>query len=146
MSFPFEGGAFTLVVSMAVAAEAIVAILAVAEAASMVTLVAPPPPATAEEERETGLPALLGEGPHDTPSWLELEVSRGHAARLELERLPVAYEIEVMEIPSDGEAGDEVEPLVLLQELVVIRSSASPSSRMGATDLVWPCPEDPRKV
>ena len=80
-----------------------------AVAASEVTLVAPPPLATVEEERETGLPALPGRGPHGSPSWLELEVSRGHAARLELERLPVAYEIEVVEIPSDSEVGDEVE-------------------------------------
>ena len=34
----------------------------------------------------------------------------GDTAGPEPERLPVAYEIEVVEIPSDSEAGDEVEP------------------------------------
>jgi len=58
----------------------------------------------------------------------------------------VASEIEVVEIPSDGEAGDEVEPPTLSQELAVVGLSAGPSSGLGATDLVWPCPEDPRKV
>ena len=28
----------------------------------------------------------------------------------------------------------------------MVRSSAGPSRRLGATDVVWPCPEDPRKV
>ena len=28
----------------------------------------------------------------------------------------------------------------------MVRSLAGPSSGLGATDLVWPCPEDPRKV
>ena len=32
------------------------------------------------------------------------------------------------------------------QELAVVPSSAGPSSGLGATDLVWPYPEDPRKV
>ena len=28
----------------------------------------------------------------------------------------------------------------------MVRSLTGPSSGLGATDLVWPCPEDPRKV
>ena len=28
----------------------------------------------------------------------------------------------------------------------MVQSSTRPSSRLGATDQVWPCPEDPRKV
>ena len=28
----------------------------------------------------------------------------------------------------------------------MVQSSAGPSSGLGATDLVWPCPEDPWKV
>ena len=32
------------------------------------------------------------------------------------------------------------------KELAVVRSLAGPSSGLGATDLVWPCPEDLRKV
>ena len=56
------------VASMAAVAEEMVAILAVAEAASEETLAAPPPLAMVEEERETGLPALSGGGPHGSPS------------------------------------------------------------------------------
>jgi len=63
-----------------------------------------------EEGRETGLPALLGGGPHGSPSRSELEVLGGDAARPEPERLSVACEIEVVEIPFDSEVGDEVEP------------------------------------
>ena len=117
-----------------------------AKAASKVTLAAPPLPAAAQEERETGLPTSSGGGPHGSPSRSELEVPGGDAARPELKRLPVAHEIEVVEIPSNGEAGDEVEPSVPSQELAVVRLSAGPSSGLEATDLVWPCPEDPRKV
>ena len=116
-----------------------------AEVGSEVTLVAAPPP-DAAEEGEAGLPASPGGGPHGSPSWLELEVPGGDAARPEAERLPAAHEIEVVEIPSDGEAGDEVELPAPSQELAVVRSLAGPSSGLGATDLVWPCPEDPRKV
>ena len=51
-----------------------------------------------------------------------------------------------MEIPSDDEADDEVEPPMLSWELAVVRSKAGPSSGLEETDLVWPCPEDPTKV
>ena len=51
-----------------------------------------------------------------------------------------------MEIPSDDEADDEVEPPMLSWELAVVRSEARPSSGLEETDLVWPCPEDPTKV
>ena len=91
-----------------------------AEAASEVTLVAPPPPAAAEEERETGLPASPGGGPHGSPSRSKLEVPGGDAAEPEPERLPMPHEIEVVEIPSDGEVGDEVEPLAPSRELAVV--------------------------
>ena len=70
----------------------------------------------------------------------------GDVARLEAEHPLVGHEIEVVEVSSDGEAGDRVEPAAPSQELVVVQSSAGPSSGLGATDLVWPCPEDPRKV
>ena len=39
-----------------------------------------------------------------------------------------------------------MEPSAPSWELVVVQSLARPSSGLGATDLVWPCPEDPRKV
>ena len=52
----------------------------------------------------------------------------------------------MVEIPSDGEADDEVEPPMLSWELAVVRSEARPSSGLEETDLVWPCPEDPMKV
>ena len=134
------------IASTTAAAEVMVATPTAAEAASEVTLVAPPPPAMAEEERETGLPALPGGGPHGSPSRSELEVPGGRAARLEPKCLPVAHETEVMEIPSDDKAGDEVELPALSQELAVVRSEAGPSSRLEEIDLVWPCLEDPMKV
>ena len=134
------------VASMAAVAEEMVAILAVAEAASEETLAAPPPPATVEEERETGLPASSGGGPHGPPGRSELEVPRGDVAGLEPELLPMAHEIKVVEIPSDGKAGDKVEPPAPAQELAVVRLSVGPSNELGATDLVWPCPKDPSKI
>ena len=109
-----------------------------AKAILEVSLAPPPPPAAAEEERETGLPAL--------PSWSALVVSRGDVARTEPECLSVARETEVVEITSDNEADDEVEPSVLSRELVVVRSKAGPSSELEETDLEWPCLEDPSKV
>ena len=52
-----------------------------------------------------------------------------------------------VEIPCPGEVGTRVEPPKLSQELAVVQSLTGPSSGLGATtDLVWPCPEDPRKV
>ena len=98
------------------------------EVGSKVTLAVPPPT-------------------HGSPSWPELEVSKGDAARPEAEHPPAGHEIEVVEVPSDGKAGDRVELPAPSQELAVVRSSTGPSSGLGATtDLVWPCPEDPRKV
>ena len=117
-----------LVASTAAAAEVMVAILAVAEVASEVTLAAPPPLAMAKEERDTGFPASPGGGPHGSPSRSELEVPGGNAAGPKPKCLPVAHEIEVVEIPSDGEVGDEVEPPAPSQELVMVRSLAGPSS------------------
>ena len=70
----------------------------------------------------------------------------GDAVGPEVERLSAAHEIEVAEIPSDGEVGDEVEPPAPSQELAVVWSLTRPSSGLGVTNLVWPCPEDPRKV
>ena len=64
-------------------------------------------------------------------------------ARIVPECMSVACETEVVEIPSDDEADDEVEPPVLSQELAVVWSEARPSSRLEETNLVWPCPEDP---
>ena len=62
------------------------------------------------------------------------------------ERLPVAHETKVVEIPSDDEVDDEVEPPVLSRELAVVQSEARPSSGLEETNLEWPCPEDPSKV
>ena len=70
----------------------------------------------------------------------------GDVARLEAEHPLVGHEIEVVEVSSNGEAGDMVEPSASSQELVVVQSLAWPSSGLGVIDLVWPCPEDPRKV
>ena len=95
-----------------VASALVVILVPMAEVASKVTLAAPPPPIAVEEERETGLPASLGGGPHGSPSRSELEVLGGDAARMESECLSMAHETGVVEIPSDGEAGDEVEPPV----------------------------------
>ena len=67
-------------------------------------------------------------------------------AGMKPERLLMARATEVVEIPSDDEADDEVEPPVLLRELAVVRLEARPSSGLEETDLVWPCPEDPTKV
>ena len=58
----------------------------------------------------------------------------------------MGHEIKVVEVSSDGEGGDKVEPSMPSQELVVVQSSAGPSGGLGVTDLVWPYPEDPRKV
>ena len=65
---------------------------------------------------------------------------------MESEHRSVAHETEVVEIPSDDEAFDEVELLALSQELAVVRSEAGPSSGLEETDLEWPWPEDPTKV
>ena len=70
----------------------------------------------------------------------------GDTARPKAERLSAGHEIEIVEVASDGEIGDRVEPMTPSQELAVVQSSAGPSSGLGATDLVWPYPEDPRKV
>ena len=69
----------------------------------------------------------------------------GDAARLEAEHLPVGHGVEEVEIPYPGEVGTRVEPSAI--PLTVVRSVAGPSSGPGVTtDLVWPCPGDPRKV
>ena len=47
-------------------------------------------------------------------------MSRGDSTRLEPEHLPVAHEIEVVEIPSNGEVGDEVEPPAVSRELGMV--------------------------
>ena len=66
-----------------------------------------------EERRETGLPASLGRGTHGSPSWLELEGSRGDVARLEEEHLPMGHGVEIVEIPYSDEVGTRVEPLAI---------------------------------
>ena len=131
----------------AAAATVLAAILVVtAEAMSEVSLVAPPPPTTVEEERETGLPASPGGGLRSSPSQSALEVSGGGASGTEPERLSVAHETEVVEIPSDDKADDVMELPTLSQEMAVVRSGAGPSSRLEEADLEWPCPKDPMKV
>ena len=60
---------------------------------------------------------------------------------MEPEHLSMAYEVEVVEIPFDGEACDEVEPPAPLQELEVVGSSTGPSNGFGVShNLVWPAP------
>jgi len=75
-------------------------------------------------------------------------------ARLEGEHPLVGHGVEIVEIPCSGELGARVEPPAIppSQELAVVRSSheveaARSSSRLGVTrELVWPCPDDPRKA
>jgi hypothetical protein len=120
---------------------------AAAEARSEVTLAIPITLAVVEEGRETGLSASPIGGPHGSPSRSKLEVLGGDAARSKAERPSMGYEIEIVEVSFDGESGDRVEPLTPSQELSLVRSSAGPSSELGATtDLVWPCPVELRKV
>lgn len=138
-------GSVTSTVVAAAAALAVIPV-ATAEVTSEVTLASPPPLAVAEEERETRFLASPGRALHGSPSQSTLEVSRGDAAETKPECLLVACETKVVEIPSDDEADDEVEPPVLSWEQAVVRSKAGPSSRLEETDLVWPCPEDPTKV
>ncbi|XP_066354809.1 uncharacterized protein [Miscanthus floridulus] len=84
-----------------------------------------------EERRETGLPASLGEGTHESPSWSELSGLGGDMARLEVVQPPVGREVEVVEIPCPSEVGTRVEPPAIppSQELAMVRSSARPSNR-----------------
>ena len=110
------------------------------------TLAILPAPAVVEVGRETRIPASSIGGPHGSPSLSELEVLGGDTARREAEGPPVGREIEILEVSFDDEVGDKVEPLAPSQELAVVRSSAGPSIGLGATDPVWPYPEDPRKV
>ena len=54
-----------------------------------------------------------------------------------------------MELPCSGVVGTRVEPAAIptSQELVMVRSSAGPSSGFGVThELVWPGLSDPRKA
>ena len=67
-------------------------------------------------------------------------------ARTELECPLVAYETEVVEIPSDDEANDVVELPAPSWELAMVWSEAGPSSGLEEGDLEWPYPEDPTKV
>ena len=95
--------------AVAMAMVLVVILVVMAEAALEVSLAALPPPAAAKEERETRLPASPGMGLHGSPSRSKLEVPGGDAARTKPERLSVARETEVVEIPSDDEANDVVE-------------------------------------
>ena len=100
-----------------------------------------------EARRESGLPASPAEGTHGSPSWSELSRSGGDAARPKVEQPLVGREVEEVETPYPSEAVIGVEPSTPSQELAVVRSLAGPSDELGATtDLVWPCPGDPRKV
>ena len=116
----------------------VVILVVMAEALSEVSLAAPPPPATVEEERETVLPTVPGEGLHGSPSQSELKVLEGDSARTESEHPSVAHETEVVEIPSDDETDDVVELPAPLWELVVVRLEAGPSGRLEEGDLEWP--------
>ena len=52
----------------------------------------------------------------------------------------------MVDIPSNDEADDMVEPPVSSRELAVVQSEAGPSGGLPKGDLEWPCPEDPAKV
>ena len=133
--------------TVAAAVSALVAIpVLTARVASEVTLVAPPPPATAEEERETKLPTSPGGGLHGSPSWLEPKAPGENVAGTESELLAAVHATEVVDIPSDDEADDMVEPPVSSRELAVVQSEARPSGGLPEGDLEWPYPKDPGKV
>ena len=136
------------VVGTAAAAALILAAIPVltVEVASDVTLVAPPLPVAAEEERETELPASPGGGLHDSPAWSEPKALGESVARTESERSAAVLATEVVDIPSDDEADDMVEPSMSSRELAMVRSEAVPSGGLPEGDLEWPCPEDPAKV
>ena len=87
--------------------------VAMMEVGSEVTLVIPPPTATVEERRETRLPASPGGGTHGSPSWSELEGSRGDMAKPEAEHPPVGRGVEIVEIPCSSEARTRVESPVI---------------------------------
>ena len=90
--------------TVAAAASVLVAILVLtAEVTLEVTLMAPPPPATAEEERETELPASPVRELHGSPLRLEPKALEGDVARTESERSTVACAPKVVDIPSDDE-------------------------------------------
>ena len=91
-----------------------------AEAMSEVTLAALPPPVTTEEERERELPASPGGGPHGSPARSELKAPGESVAGMESERSAAVHAREVVDIPSDDEADDAVEPPVSLRELAVV--------------------------
>ena len=112
-----------MVVGMVAAAVALVAIpVLMAKVTSKVTLMVPPPPATVEEEREIELPASPGGGLHGSPSWSEPKAPGESAAGTESKHPVVVHATEVVDIPSDDEADDMAEPLVLSWELAVVQS------------------------
>ena len=119
-----------------------------AKAGSEVTLAVPPPMVAEEERREGGLPISPGGGAHGSPTWLELERSRGAMARLEVEQPPMSHGVLAVDIPFSDEEDTGVEPPAILpsQELVMIWSShdiAMVRSSIGSgvtRELVWPCP------
>ena len=83
------------------------------------------------------------------PPRSKLEVSGGDAARQKVERPPMGRRVKVVEIPCPGEVGTRVEPPAIppSHKLAMVRSSAGPSSGLGAMhDLVWPCPSDLRRA
>lgn len=97
---------------------------------SEVTLAVPPPTAMEEEQREIGLPASLGGGAHGSPSWSELEESRGSTVRLEEEQPLASLGALVMDVPCSSEEDTRVEPPAILssRELVMIKSTMAESS------------------
>ena len=138
-------GAVATIVTAAALTLAVILVLTVG-AASEVTLAAPPPSIAAEEERETELPASPGGGLHGSPAWSEPK-ALGESAVGTVSKCPmVVHATEVVDIPSDDEAGDMAEPPVSSRELAVVRSEAGPSGGLPEGDMEWPCPEDPAKA
>ena len=138
------GSATGMVVAVA-SALVVIPVLTVG-VASEVTLMAPPPSVVAEEERETELPVSRGGGMHGSPAWSEPKALGESAAGTESERPAAVHATEVVNIPSNDEVDDMVEPLVSSRELAVVRSEAGLSGGLPEGDLEWPCPEDLAKV
>ena len=105
---------------VAAAVMVLAAISMVAEALPVVSLVAPPPLVAVEEEKEIEAPASPGEGLHGSPSRSKPKAPGGDMARTELECLAAARATEVVDIPSNDEADDMVEPPVSSRKLAMV--------------------------
>ncbi|XP_066382545.1 uncharacterized protein [Miscanthus floridulus] len=111
-----------------------------------VTLAAPPPPVMVEEERETELPTSLGGGPPGSSLPPGMKAPEESAAKTESGRLLAVYANEVVDIPSDDEAGIAMGPPVSLWELAVVQSEGGPFGGLPKGDLEWAYPKNQAKA